>query len=114
MKNPNWLYLNSREGASYSAMKAKALRLGYPFTIKVKEYIAILRECRYGHCAVSDGIKLLLDTREPSLGFCVGNTIFVCERHLGAKNMEMRCANTRDIIDHKAIKNSKLNKTNQI
>jgi hypothetical protein len=113
-KNPNWLYRNERN-SSFAAIRSKALRLGYPFTLDQKDYAAIQPiQCWHGQASAEDGIRLLLDTRKPALGFSVGNTIFVCERHLGARNLNLGCANTRDIIDHKSIKNSKRNKTKQI
>ena len=60
-------------------------------------------ECHYGHAAMSQGIKLLLDTLDASKGFCVGNSIFVCTMHLGGRNKMIRCANERELIRDKSI-----------
>ncbi len=61
-------------------------------------------ECKYGHMANSDGYLLLLDTLDAAKGFCVGNTIYVCTRHLGGRNTALPCSNTIQMESAKSLR----------
>ena len=88
-----------RRNGNYSAIRSKAIRLGYPFTITQKEFAAIVPiVCHYGHLGIDDGLRMILDTIRPELGFCVGNTILVCTRHLGGRNKQFDCSNNKELL----------------
>lgn len=89
LRNPNHLYYSY----GHSPLKAKALRLGYPFKITQKELLDVPFECHCGNLNLLDGVFMILDTLEPGEGFIAGNCVWHCRRHLGERNEGFKCSN---------------------